>query len=283
MDNVNRYYTSCNITLIPCNVENNNEKSLKMLNDLSISYFQLRKSDMAYQFYEIDELISKIQSGDKIDNKDAQGIHEICESLCQKEYHSVEMLKSYQALVGENPTLTCFPWNGRIIDYATLRRSLAEEIVAKEVRAKVFDQLAELFTCALLPDVDKAAIYRSSMRFLDALTLCLYTDKVFAARASVEALGNMFGLNMSVMPVLTDFCNGMCLRMDLLPLLEKGYGILFRNNDLLDDDEISYLRILKGAFAEIAAVVEQHYGTLDYAQEQGIHVPECFFSYNLID
>ncbi len=282
MDNVNRYYTSYNIKLIPYNAENINEKLLKMLNDLSMSYFQLCKSNMAYYFYEIDELISKIQGGDKINVKDSQEIHEICDSLCQKEKHAVEILTSYQALVDENPTLTCFPWNGRIIDYATLRRSLAEEIVDKEVRAKVFDQLAELFTCALLPDVDKAAVYRTSMRFLGALTLCLYSDKVYAARASVEALGNMFGFNTGGMPVLTDFCDGACLRMDLLPLLEKGYRILFRNNDLLNDDEISYLRILKGAFAEIAAVVEQHYGTLDYAQEQGIHVPECFFSYDLI-
>lgn len=282
MDNVNGYYTSCNIMLIHCNVENDNKKSLKKLNDLSMSYFQLCKSDMAYYCYEIDELISKIQSGDKINDKDTPEIHKICESLCQKENHAVEILTSYQALVDENPTLTYFPWKGRMIDYATLRRSLAEEIVAKEVRAKVFDQLAELFTCALLADVDKAAIYRTSMRFLDALTLCLYSDKVYAARASVEALGNMFGLIMGGMPVLTDFCDGACLRMDLLPLLEKGYRTLFRINDLLEADEISYLRILKGAFAEIAAVVEQHYGTLDYAQEQGVYVPECFFSYDLI-
>ncbi|XBS70148.1 hypothetical protein ABK905_02315 [Acerihabitans sp. KWT182] len=278
MDNVNRYYTECNLTLIQCHFENDNEIIFKKLNSISMRYFQLCKSDMAYYSYEIDELFSKIQNGDKIEDKNTQELDEVCEALSQKEDYALELLTSYQTLVEESPALKCFPWNGHTIDYATLCRNLKEEMVVKKVRAQVFDQLGELFTCALLPDVDKAAIYRASMRFLDALTLCLYSEKVFAARASVEALGDILGFNVADMPLLTDFCDGACLRMHLLPLLEKGYHVYFHNNDFLEADEISYLRILKGAFAEIAAVVEHYYGTLDYAQERGIHVPTPFFS-----
>ncbi len=283
MDNVNGYNASFNITLVPCDIEINNKNIIKILSDLSERYFQLLNSSKACSFYEIDDLLVKIQNGYEADKKNLPEMHEICESSYQKEKHAVEILKSYQALIDENPALQWFPWNGRIIDYVTLRRNLAEEIVVKEVRTKVFEHLGELFAGALLSEDDQAAIYRASLRFLDALTLCLYSDKVFAARASVEELGNMFGMNMGGIPVLTDFCDGACLRMDLLPLLEKGYRALFHHNDRLEADEISYLRLLKGAFAEIAAVVGQHYGTLDYAQEQGIHVPECFFSYDLID
>ncbi|WP_213992621.1 hypothetical protein [Sodalis sp. dw_96] len=256
---------------------------MKILKNISNRYFQLCNKDKAYNFYEIDEMLLKIQNGDKTDNKNPQEIQEICEVLSQKEKDAFDILKYYKTLAEKTSASEGFPWNGRIIDYSTLRQSLAEEIVVKEVRVKVFDQLGELFFCAILSDDDKATIYRSCMRFLEALTLCLYSDKVFAARACVEELGRMFEFDVDNLPELTDVCNGACLRKVLLPFLEQGYGIIFRKTYCLVEDEIRYLLTLKGAFAEIAKVVEQHYGSLDQVKEHGIHVPDCFFSYDLLD
>ncbi len=63
--------------------------------------------------------------------------------------------------------------------------------------------------------------------FSYALTLCLYSDKVFAAWESLEAIGKLFRFDVNKLPILTDACSRACLRLTLLPYLENGYQIVF--------------------------------------------------------
>ncbi len=282
MDNINIYDIACSLLFVPCNILDNGE-IYKNLKDLSNRFIQLRNEDKDkdYLSYRFDVLILKIKNGGKINDCTVREMNVICRALGEKEQESVGILRNYQSLIDANIILKNYPWNNKVFDYPDIQRYLTEEIVARAVRIKVFDQLGDIFFSMTLSNEDKVMMWRAGMYFLNALTLCLYSDKVFAAWESLEAIGKLFRFDVNKLPILTDACSRACLRLTLLPYLENGYQIVFRRNPNRTDADSVYLQALKGVFAEIAFVVEQHYGNLDQVNAWGIHVPDCFFNETL--
>jgi len=242
-----------------CNTSDLSDK----LRYYSDEFFRLRSEDKTSIFNNLENIVTKAKTNNTISSDEVLKAKTLVRHLITKESEALNQLNQYNKIVEDSKgVIENFWWENKEYNYKETNKRLNEDITTKKSQVDNMEKICDVFQDANLTNNEKVILLRAELRFMNALTLTLYSDYVSAARFNVMSLGKLIGYDTEDLTTVPNDAKRAFSQEHFFPEIKKiVIGSLNNQNT-----SASFRNRLKEDIVNIAREIKKEYSMLDNSQ-----------------